>query len=806
MREKKKRGKASRKDLAERAAAAAAAAAVNTTKHHYHYQARCKPQTPSERSDASKGRSRATSLPSDYSDGTGDHQNGPPRLHQQSTDDAASQRLRAVHVAVPVQSHAHAPGGYIAIPPDFDRQSLHIDVPDSPPDYVACTAADPALSLGPVPQGHAGFGNGPAFVMGGGDSLNTYPMVSMASSPGWGMHISPSPPPGQFRMLSPCPDPDTARVHLRYPVLEPLVAHLGNVALPVSLACDLLDLYFSSPLSDMLHPLSPLVLGFVFRKRSILHPTRPRTCQPALLASMLWVAAQTSDAALLTSSPPARPVVCQRLLDLTLRLLKPLIHNPAEAACSTADAALAALSLGAAVPGAAGMDALAVECGALGAAAQLDDVVTYMHIATVASASEYKGASLRWWNAAWSLARELRLGRELSLTQSRPSQEQGVKGDIADSPENGPGAGGEEGREERRRVWWLLYAVDRHLALCYNRPLFLLDVECEGLLHPMDDRAWQRGDFRCRYEAGPGPDPDLPVDGCRFACRGHSIFGYFLPLMTILGEIVDLHHAQNHPSAGLGLGGARDGDERAQEIRRHLDAYEQSLIRLEERCFWSLSDCSASGEQQGGDHGGDTRGSAGARSRSGSPSTRTVGAKGSKRMAQDEMQARIVLAYGTHVMHVLHILLAGRWDPISLLDDGDSWVSSESFLKAASHAISAADAIGQILEYDPGLELMPFFFGIYLLQGSLLLLLIADKLQLEASPSVVRACETIVRAHEACVVTLSTEYQRNFSKVMRSALAAVRGRVPGDGGEQRQRWRELLGLYRWTGDGTGLAL
>lgn len=51
------------------------------------------------------------------------------------------------------------------------------------------------------------------------------------------------------------------------------------------------------------------------------------------------------------------------------------------------------------------------------------------------------------------------------------------------------------------------------------------------------------------------------------------------------------------------------------------------------------------------------------------------------------------------------------------------------------------------------------FFGIYLLQGSFLLLLIADKLQGEANPNVVKACETIVRAHEACIVTLNTEYQ-----------------------------------------------
>ena len=48
--------------------------------------------------------------------------------------------------------------------------------------------------------------------------------------------------------------------------------------------------------------------------------------------------------------------------------------------------------------------------------------------------------------------------------------------------------------------------------------------------------------------------------------------------------------------------------------------------------------------------------------------------------------------------------------------------------------------------------------------------------------------------------------KRKFSKVMRGALALVRGRVPEDMGEQLQRRRELLGLYRWTGDGTGLAL
>ena len=110
-------------------------------------------------------------------------------------------------------------------------------------------------------------------------------------------------------------------------------------------------------------------------------------------------------------------------------------------------------------------------------------------------------------------------------------------------------------------------------------------------------------------------------------------------------------------------------------------------------------------------------------------------------------------------MHVLHILLAGKWDPITLLDDNDLWISTQGFLTASDHAIAAASAVSGILEFDPDLSFMPFFFGIYLLQGSFLLLLFADKLQGDVSADVVKACETVIRAHEACVVTLDTQYQ-----------------------------------------------
>lgn len=317
-----------------------------------------------------------------------------------------------------------------------------------------------------------------------------------------------------------------------------------------------------------------------------------------------------------------------------------------------------------------------------------------------------------------------------------------------DAINNEVGIASEEEREERRRIWWLTYTMDRHLALCYNRPLFLLDIECEDLFQPMDDTEWQNGNF------GSGTtDPALEeerVRGPHFECTGHSIFGYFLPLMTILGEIVDLHHARNHPRFGITFRSAPEWDGQTAEITRHLEVYEESLKRFEQQHFHShdedKSEPSITLEMPGElDH-------------IGSPSARSVRTN-SSRMTESDIQTRIVTSYGTHVMHVLHILLAGKWDPINLLDDNDLWISSQGFITATGHAVSAAEAISNILEFDPGLEFMPFFYGIYLLQGSFLLLLIADKLQSEASASVVRACETIIRAHEACVVTLSTEYQ-----------------------------------------------
>ena len=160
--------------------------------------------------------------------------------------------------------------------------------------------------------------------------------------------------------------------------------------MPVSLACDLLDLYFADSPSVLVHLSTPYILSHVFERHSILHLSKPRQCSPALLASALWVIAQTSGAAVLIASPLSRSRICQKLLDVTVNCSSSFSTDPSyvEASHSFPIAVINRLALG----------RLCVT---------LDEVATYIHLATVFSTSQYKAASLMWWNCAWALAREL---------------------------------------------------------------------------------------------------------------------------------------------------------------------------------------------------------------------------------------------------------------------------------------------------------------------------------------------------------------------------------------------------------------
>ena len=91
----------------------------------------------------------------------------------------------------------------------------------------------------------------------------------VAGSPGW--FSLPSPSAALYSGFQHAPSNQT----LRYPVLRPLLPHISAI-IPVALACDLLELFFASTSSTFMQPQSPYILGYVFRKRSFLRPNNPR--------------------------------------------------------------------------------------------------------------------------------------------------------------------------------------------------------------------------------------------------------------------------------------------------------------------------------------------------------------------------------------------------------------------------------------------------------------------------------------------------------------------------------------------------
>ncbi|KAH8431991.1 uncharacterized protein LDX57_009638 [Aspergillus melleus] len=617
------------------------------------------------------------------------------------------------------------------------------------------------------------------------------------------------------------PTPGVSSTALKYPVLEPLMPFL-DANLPRRLVFDLLELYFTSAFSTHMHPVCHHIHCYVLRKASFLCRDYPRPSSPALLASMLWVAALDDRAFALPISPPQRKKICQFLCALTIRLLRPLIHvSFKEQGGSPANDPTYA-PVGQECPPTTvhhPFEGGGDDRGLVGPAGSLDDVITYIHVASIISSSEQKAASMRWWHAAFTLARELKLNQEIEVMPhvdgqtegSSPSFDYSLPGwngvdtgplfdysnparpslnCVCDRGRDAHGTITEEHREERRRTWWLLYIMDRHLALCYNRPLALLDAESEDLLLPLDESSWQAGNIHSNSPKPDGPQCLLSGDKNKrrvfpnFICHDHSIFGFFLPLMTITGELIDLNQTRNHPMLGVRLLGKDVWEVQVSEVLRQLEIYKASLTTFAATTSEPEASLSSTFPPSKSDPPPATEPSL---SQAYSWHTQTV------------------VSYASYLVHVLHILLVGKWDPVSLIEDKDFWTSSPAFASTISHALDAADSVDQILRFDPDISFMPYFFGIQLLQGSFLLLLIVERLQKEAGEGILNACEVMIRATESCVVTLNTEYQRNFRQVMRSAVAQARGR-PVNHSEIRHRRKAVLALYRWTRKGTGLAL
>ncbi|KAL4744413.1 hypothetical protein BDW72DRAFT_212682 [Aspergillus terricola var. indicus] len=450
----------------------------------------------------------------------------------------------------------------------------------------------------------------------------------------------------------------------RYPCLNPVLPLLQGI-MTAEDACELLDIYFADPEAGGSISGCPYVLSPIIRMQSLLRETNPRPVSPALLMIILWCVSHTANLGIFPDSS-TRVRVTQRLYFLSMKLLRTRDceswHQAAGEWVPLSDMPLYGTSVD---------TNPSVVCD--GKVEQgVDDVLSYVLLTCVVSATEFKDECLKWWNKAVRLVKRLGFHSEARIAENTPSWQQ-------------MSLTAREEHEERRRVFWLVYSLDRHLALSFNEPLHILDPECQ-VLCPLPERVWQNLDQI--------PLEDIPprIFGPPTYITGTPFFEYFLPLMAILGDIIELRSRNQHPC----LGGF-DGSCLIGTIEAALADCEYSLHILQ-AVQGSAAICTD-----------------GLSMLPNSPSLFGDSASRASSTKPEPRRADVAVAYGQYIIQVLHILLRQGWDTVTvgLVD------ASCAPLAYTAQSIAAGEAINQILNLDRDLSFIPFVFGTYLFHGSL---------------------------------------------------------------------------------------
>jgi hypothetical protein len=100
---------------------------------------------------------------------------------------------------------------------------------------------------------------------------------------------------------------------------------------------------------------------------------------------------------------------------------------------------------------------------------------------------------------------------------------------------------------------------------------------------PLDEELWQSGNIHSNGLKPNGPQCHLSEDeNKRYAflsllCHNCSLFGFFLPLMTMTRELIDLNQARNHPMLGASLDGNFGWNTSVSKVLHQLEMYRASL-------------------------------------------------------------------------------------------------------------------------------------------------------------------------------------------------------------------------------------
>ena len=96
------------------------------------------------------------------------------------------------------------------------------------------------------------------------------------------------------------------------------------------------------------------------------------------------------------------------------------------------------------------------------------------------------------------------------------------------------------------------------------------------------------------------------------------------------------------------------------------------------------------------------------------------------------------------------------------------------------------------------------FFGIVLYHGSTIPWAITATFKEDTDAALIEACKVYVQALEASNCTYQAEYLRKMRKLLLLKLSEIRGISLSKADENLQN--HILRPYRWTSDGTGMAL
>lgn len=108
----------------------------------------------------------------------------------------------------------------------------------------------------------------------------------------------------------------------------------------------------------------------------------------------------------------------------------------------------------------------------------VDDVLTFILLSIAVSGGDFKSDCYKWWSKAIRLALALRLNREDERCTASVSPCANPLCSCRRELE-GESLANMETREEGRRVFWLMYCLDRHLSLSFNTVLDVPDSYCE---------------------------------------------------------------------------------------------------------------------------------------------------------------------------------------------------------------------------------------------------------------------------------------------------------------------------------------